>query len=145
MEVRYLSVADIIELHDDQIDTYSPNEDKGILSMGALESTQARPSLTHYYEQNSDICAMAASLAFGLAKNHCFANANKRTAAICMDTFLDFNGYVLEIDWSQLVQLMEDIATDRLDQNGLACFIRKNVHEHTWSERHDLERQSKPG
>lgn len=139
MEVRYLTVEQVISLHDEQIDRYTPAEQKHVASWGGLESACTRPSLTRYYNQQSDICDLAASLAFGLAKNHAFANANKRTAAVCTHVFLLINGYHLEIDHWQLVQLYVDVANDLIDQDELAERLAEHTRELSDAERSELE------
>lgn len=139
MEVRYLTVEQVRALHDEQIDLYTPAEQKHVADWGGLESACARPSLTHYYHQDSDICDLAASLAFGLAKNHAFANANKRTAAVCTHVFLLLNGYQLEMDHKQLVNLYVDLANDAIDQDGIAEILADHTRELTDAERESLQ------
>jgi len=139
LEVRYLTVEQICALHDEQIDLYTPAEPRHVADWGKLESTCARPSQTHYYHQDSDICDLAASLAFGLAKNHAFANANKRTAAVCTHVFLLLNGYQLEMNPCQLVDLYVDVANDKVDQDGIADILAEHTRELTDAERARLE------
>jgi len=139
LEVRYLTVKEIIALHDEQIERYTPTEQKHVADRGALESACKRPSLTHYYEQHSDICDLAASLAFGLTKNHAFANANKRTAAVCTHVFLMLNGYQLEMCQRELVDLYVDLAEDKFDKIRLADILAKHVRELSDDERRELQ------
>ncbi|WP_417448501.1 type II toxin-antitoxin system death-on-curing family toxin [Idiomarina abyssalis] len=139
MEVRYLTVEQVRTLHDEQIDLYTPAEQKHVADWGGLRSACARPSHTHYYHQDSDICDLAASLAFGLAKNHAFANANKRTAAVCTHVFLLLNGYQLEMEQRQLVNLYVDLAKDLIDQDGIADILAEHTRELTDTERAQLE------
>jgi death on curing protein len=42
----------------------------------------------HAYSEHPTLTKMAAAYAFGLAKNHAFADGNKRTAWIVCATFL---------------------------------------------------------
>lgn len=139
MEVRYLTVEEVLTLHDQQIDLYTPAEQKHVADWGGLNSACARPNLTHYYHQDSDICDLAASLAFGLAKNHAFANANKRTAAVCTHVFLLLNGYQLEMDQWHLVDLYVDLAKDVIDQDRIADILAEHTRELTDSERAEFE------
>lgn len=139
MEVRYLTVEQVCALHDQQIDLYTPAEQKHVADWGGLESACSRPSLTHHYDQDSDICDLAASLAFGLAKNHAFANANKRTAAVCTHVFLLLNGYQLEMDHKELVDLYVDLANDDIDQDGIADILAEHTRELTDAERESLQ------
>ena len=139
MEVRYLTVEQVRSLHDEQIDLYTPAEPRHVDDWRKLESTCARPCQTHHYIKDSDICDLAASLAFGLAKNHAFANANKRTAAVCTHVFLLLNGYQLEMGQWQLVDLYVDVANDEVDQDGIAEILAEHTRELTDAERALLE------
>ncbi|WP_170005766.1 type II toxin-antitoxin system death-on-curing family toxin [Marinobacter guineae] len=141
MEVRYLTAEQVRTLHDEQIDLYTPAEQKHVADWGSLESACSRPGVTRYYDQESDIFDLAASLGFGLAKNHAFANANKRTAAISTHVFLLINGYQLEISQWQLVDIFEKLANDLVDQESLAQILDDYSRELSDEERADLGEQ----
>lgn len=138
MEVRYLTAEDVTILHDEQIELYTPAEPKHVLDWGRLVSACSRPSVTHYYDQESDIFDLAATLGFGLAKNHAFANANKRTAAVSTHVFLQINGYKLELGQWELVDIFEKLAKNQLDQDELAEVLDNNSRELSAEERSDL-------
>ena len=82
----YLTVADVLAMHADQIERYGGSE--GIRDMGALESAIYRPQ-TGYY---ADVIEEAAALWESLAQNHPFIDGNKRTAFAATYTFLAING-----------------------------------------------------
>lgn len=138
MEVRYLTAEDVTILHDEQIELYTPAEPKHVLDWGRLVSACSRPSVTHYYDQESDIFDLAATLGFGLAKNHAFANANKRTAAVSTHVFLQINGYKLELGQWELVDIFEKLAKNQLGQEELAEVLDNNSRELSAEERSDL-------
>ena len=72
----------------------------GVRDEGLLLSALARPqNLLAYSNETPDISALAASYAYGIAKNHPFLDGNKRTAFVVMRTFLLINGF--DIDASQ--------------------------------------------
>ena len=64
----------------------------GIRDEGMLASALQRPVNLFTYE-TADLFALAASYAFGLAKNHPFIDGNKRAAFIVAVIFLELNGY----------------------------------------------------
>lgn len=138
MEVRYLTAEQVRTLHDEQIELYTPAEQKHVADWGGLESACSRPCLTHQFDQQSDIFDLAASLGFGLAKNHAFANANKRTAAISTHVFLLINGFHLQMEHWQLVNLYVDLAKDLVDQEDLAQILDDNSRELSAEERSEL-------
>jgi len=66
----------------------------GVRDQGLLESALGRPrNLFAYTDPTPDIPALAASYAFGIARNHAFLDGNKRTAYVVCRTFLLLNGY----------------------------------------------------
>lgn len=64
-----------------------------------LDSALARPQQLHSYGNPApDIDDLAASFAFGLARNHPFVDGNKCTAAVACETFVVLNGGRLDAD-----------------------------------------------
>ena len=69
----------------------------GVRDKGAVESALARPQNLDVYA-GADAAALAAAYAYGLARNHGFADGNKRTAWVVARLFLADNGYRLKFD-----------------------------------------------
>lgn len=67
----------------------------GVDRSDLIESALARPKQTAFY-QDADIVRQAASLCFGLIKNHPWRGGNKRTATYLMRSFLLINGIEVE-------------------------------------------------
>ena len=84
---EYLTVEEVLEIHDDQVTVYGGSA--GLRDPGMLESALFRPQ-TGYYE---NILAEAAALWESLSQNHPFIDGNKRTAAAVAYTFLKINGW----------------------------------------------------
>jgi death on curing protein len=63
----------------------------GILNESALESTLNKPQNLYHYGQDVTLYDLAASYGYGLVKNHCFVDGNKRIALIIVYTFLSIN------------------------------------------------------
>ena len=82
----YLTLADVLAIHDDQIERYGGTE--GVRDPGLLEAALFRPQ-TGYY---ADVIEEAAALWESLAQNHPFLDGNKRTAFAATYTFLAING-----------------------------------------------------
>ena len=64
----------------------------GVRDEGLLDSALMRPQHLFAYEPSSSLFDLAASLAFGLIKNHPFVDGNKRVAFTAAVTFLELNG-----------------------------------------------------
>lgn len=82
----YLTVAEVLEIHTDQIQRYGGSP--GVRDHGLLESAVLRPQ-TGYY---ADVIEEAAALWESLSQNHPFIDGNKRTAFAATYTFLAING-----------------------------------------------------
>lgn len=98
----------------------------GVRDEGMLASALHRPrNQLVYSEGPPDIADLAASYAFGIAKNHPFFDGNKRTAAVVCETFLALNGYELSATDEEMYQAFVGLAEGRLSETGLADWIRR--------------------
>src|SRR5690349_17661868 len=94
--------------------------------MGLFDSALARPqNLAAYGEP--DAAALAASYAYGIAKNHAFVDGNKRTALIALEYFLALNGFELSADDSQCVLVILSVASGAFREEELAGWIRRHL------------------
>ena len=82
---RYLTVADVIAIHDLQIERFGGAD--GLRDLSALESALHRPQSGYY----KDVIQEAAALWESLSQNHPFIDGNKRTAFVSTFIFLSFN------------------------------------------------------
>ncbi len=95
-EIKYLTEHQVIFLNMHQIRLYSPKEQQGVKDKGLLSSAVHRPKQSAFGEDAyPTIYEKAAALFESLLKNHCFYNANKRTAFACLYMFLRQNKYRL--------------------------------------------------
>lgn len=90
-EPDFLSVEDVIRIHDEQIAAYGGAA--GVRDRGLLESAVAMPraSFDEAY-LHEDLAYMAAAYAFHIAQNQPFLDGNKRTGLVAALVFLDLNG-----------------------------------------------------
>lgn len=88
----YLTFAEILAIHDDQIERYGGTH--GVRDLGLLEAALFRLQ-TGYY---TDIIEEAAALWESLSQNHPFLDGNKRTAFAATYTFLLINGVRITAD-----------------------------------------------
>ena len=73
----------VLAVHDEQLAEHGGPS--GIRDQGAVESALARPRNLAAYEACDDPARLAAAYAYGIAKNHGFADGNKRTALVIAD------------------------------------------------------------
>src|SRR6202165_2990017 len=82
----YLTVAEVLAMHADQIERYGGSH--GVRDPGLLEAALYRQQ-TGYY---ADLIEEAAALWESLSQNHAFLDGNKPTAFAATYTFLAING-----------------------------------------------------
>lgn len=102
--------------------------DAGVRDGGLLESALARPQqLEAYGEPTPDIADLAASLAYGIARNHPFVDGNKRTAAVSCETFLELNGSTLDATDIDLYEQYIALAEGKLSERDFAAWLRERL------------------
>jgi len=90
----------------------------GLLNEGALQSTLNKPkNLYHYSNESATLYEMAAAYGYGLVKNHCFVDGNKRIALIATYTFLAINGVELDAAEVEAASFFLDLATSSESQD----------------------------
>lgn len=124
--MRYISIEEILVIHDYQIERFGGLE--GITSLPLLESSINRPitniSGKDMYES---VHAKAAVLAFSVIKNHPFIDGNKRTGLHSALTFLELNGYKVTISQKMLVKIGLDIAGNKADLKKITDTFKKHT------------------
>ena len=88
-EPEWLDVNIVLDVHAEQLALFGGPD--GIRDLGLLESALARP-LNKFAYGETDLAALAAAYAFGIAKNHPFVDGNKRAAFASMIVFLGITG-----------------------------------------------------
>lgn len=69
----------------------------------------------------------AYQLGYGFVKNHPFVDGNKRTGAHIMPLFLAVNGYALEYDDEEFIELILSVAAGDLDDSDLEKWINEHI------------------
>lgn len=69
----------------------------------------------------------AAALAAGVTEGHPFIDGNKRTAALALETFLDYNGYELAVSEDHFFEWMLALAEGRMLPDELGDLLRPHV------------------
>lgn len=95
----------------------------GVLNADGIESAIARARNRFEYT-GTDLFECAACYVFGLAKNHGYQDANKRTAYMSGWTFLRINAVHVRAEPQDVIQLMLDVATDACDESAIAEWLR---------------------
>jgi death-on-curing protein len=103
----------------------------GVLNENALDSTLAKPQNLYLYSNGqATLYELAATYGYGLIKNHCFIDGNKRIALIAMYTFLASNGIELNVSETEAAAYMWELAASNATQDNelsnLAQWLKQN-------------------
>lgn len=123
-EPRWVGVQSALALHDRQLAEHGGPS--GVRDAGALESALARPRNQWEYGED-DLSALAAAYAYGIARNHPFADGNKRIAWVVARLFLRKNGAVLQFDEREAIGAVIDLASGDLSEDKLAEWFRERL------------------
>lgn len=114
----------LLAAHDEQLQEHGGAT--GIRDEGLFDSALPRSqNLAAYGEPDAE--ALAASYAFGLAKNHAFVDGNKRMALVALELFLELNGFTLVADDAQCVIVILSLASGAFSEDDLAEWIRRHL------------------
>ena len=120
-EPIWLEVDEVVDMHAEQLAIFGGPE--GVRDRGLLESAILRP--VNQWHQ-TDLAALAAAYAFGLARNHAFVDGNKRAAFHAMMVFLRGNGIPFAPDPAHATAMILALAAGEVNEEGLTRWIRDN-------------------
>ncbi len=95
----------------------------GLRDEGLLDSALARPMNLAAYG-SPDHADLAASYAFGLAKNHPFVDGNKRAAFLGAGLFLALNGFRITATQVDATRAILSLAAGETSEADLARWLR---------------------
>ncbi|HEX8485591.1 type II toxin-antitoxin system death-on-curing family toxin [Sphingomonas sp.] len=121
---RFMSADMAVAVHDRQLAEHGGLKD--VKDFGLLESAMARPINNHSYGEE-DLCALAAAYAFGIVRNHPFADGNNRTAWVTARVFLHLNGVGLAFDRADAIRTVLALAAGELPEDAVAAWFRKHA------------------
>jgi len=125
----FLSVEDVLSLHEDAIDAWGGTH--GIRDRGLLESAVGAAMNVALYDAAADVYDVAAAYAYHVAQNQPFLDGNKRAGLAAAAAFLFVNGIDLldrdEDGESLLAKTMIDVAEKRWSEprRAIANVLRR--------------------
>ena len=120
MDLKHLDRDDVVRIYDHLVEEFSTSEDPiapaGIKDENLLISAVNRQWVGGYGNlKYTTPVQCAATLAYGICKNHCFYNGNKRTALVGMLAHLDRNKLsVWGLSQDDLYDFMLAVADNRV-------------------------------
>ena len=124
-ETKYVTLAEAVFLHIRLMRLLGERR-YGVFDRALVESTLARPQQAAAFEK-ADLIRQAATLCFGLIKNHPWVGGNKRTATAVTDEFLFRNGYEVEATTAETVEMVLAVEGDRLGVDEIENWLRARV------------------
>ncbi|HKE27522.1 MAG TPA: type II toxin-antitoxin system death-on-curing family toxin [Bryobacteraceae bacterium] len=121
---RWISRKALLLLHEESLAEFGGAQ--GMANEGLLDSALSRPLNARADRPETTIAELAASYAYGLARNHAFVDGNKRAAFLSIGIFLTINGYKLVAGQIDAIQAIFAVAAGEPDERGLAAWIAKN-------------------
>ena len=117
----------VLLLHDRQLAEHGGLA--GVRDEHLLASALARPQQLYAYgDPPPDLADLAASLAYGIAKNHAFVDGNKRTAFVAYRTFLALNHARLEASADEKYAMILGLANGEFSESEFADWLRAHLH-----------------
>jgi death-on-curing protein len=127
MAPNFLTLAEVLAIHNDQIARYGGAS--GIRDLDLLKSAIGMPPATYGGEfLHTDIFEMAAGYLFHVVKKHPFVDGNKRVGAVSALVFLALNGFDLQASEDDFAEMVLAVARGEMSKSQIAVFMR------TWSK-----------
>ena len=123
--MKRLSKEQVLMLHSQLIESFGGRV--GVRDENLLDSALESPFQTFDGEElYPTLQAKAARLGYGLIKNHCMIDGNKRIGAHAMLVFLELNGVEIEYTQKDLYETVLAVADGNLDYDELLKWILKH-------------------
>jgi death on curing protein len=124
-EPLWVSKRAVLAMHSAQLSEHGGSD--GIRDETLLDSALAKPLNVFAYADQPDLFRLAASYAFGIARNHAFVDGNKRTALVVSVTFLDRNGWDIVAAKEDVYLTFLHLADGSLSEEELAAWFTKHA------------------
>ena len=125
--VVYLSYAEAVAYHVELM-RYWGEARCGVFSRHLIESALARPQQAAAWG-NADLPRQAATLCFGLIKNHPWVGGNKRTATFLTERFLNLNEQEILASASEILELVHAIEAGQWDVDRIEIWMRRHIQK----------------
>ncbi|MEO6433976.1 MAG: type II toxin-antitoxin system death-on-curing family toxin [Sphingomicrobium sp.] len=123
-EWRWVSAASAVAIHLEQLTDHGGGA--GVRDEGLLLSALARPKNAASYAE-PDAAALAASYAFGIARNHPFIDGDKRTAWVVARLFLAKNSVALRFKKADAAVQVLTLAAGEMSEYAFANWLRAQI------------------
>jgi death-on-curing protein len=119
-EPTWVEMPEVLVAHSRQLAEHGGSD--GTRDRALLESALSKPR-NAFASESPSLPMLAASYAFGIAKNHPFVDGNKRTALVVSEGFLGFNGLKIVAPPEEKYLTFLHLADGSLGEEELAAWF----------------------
>jgi death-on-curing protein len=119
------TVESILLLQAEQIDEFGGLH--GIRDLGLLESAVHRAENKVAYDPDATVAQVAASVSYGLIKNHAFLDGNKRIGLVALTWFVTANGLRLNTTAEVATAIVKRVASSEMDEAKWTAWVESVV------------------
>ena len=121
--IEYLTKEQVVRIHDKIIESFS--KEKGELNVGNLEAALER--VEGYGGEDAEAVFWKAAILFErIILSHPFIDGNKRTAYEVTKVFLKLNGYALDAEEDDVIELLVKIAESKKNRYSIKAWLEKH-------------------
>jgi death-on-curing protein len=124
-EPIWIDKPEVLIAHSMQLAEHGGSQ--GIRDETLLDSALAKPRNVFAYGDSVTLPRLAASYAFGIARNHAFVDGNKRTALVISEGFLRVNGMRIIAPPEEKYFTFLHLAEGSLTEDELTAWLTKHA------------------
>ena len=124
-EPIWIDKPEVLIVHSMQLAEHGGSD--GIRDETLLDSALAKPRNVFAYADSVSLSRLAASYAFGIARNHAFVDGNKRTALVVSEGFLRVNGMKVISTPEEKYFTFLHLADGSLSEDELTAWFTKHA------------------
>lgn len=123
---EYLTHSDVRTIHTHLIQKFGGLD--GLRDEGLFDAALEQPRQTFDGKDlYPTVAEKAARYAYGIVRNHPFADGNKRTGTACMGMFLAINGFRFKPRHDKLLQVVLAVADGSMGYDELATWVDRQL------------------
>jgi death-on-curing protein len=124
-EPIWIDKPEVLIAHSMQLAEHGGSD--GIRDETLPDSALAKPRNVFAYADSPSLPRLAASYAYGIARNHAFVDGNKRTALVVSEGFLRLNGMKVVSNPEEKYLTFLHLADGSLSEDDLAVWFAKHA------------------
>ena len=124
-EPAWIDKPEVLVAHSRQLAEHGGSD--GIRDETLLDSALGKPRNVFAYADSPTLPMLAASYAFGIARNHAFIDGNKRTALVVSEGFLRLNGLKIVAPAEEKYLTFLHLAEGSLSEDELTAWFTSHA------------------